>query len=211
MFLAVLSLQNHAIGHYSKPSESSQHPHTDLSEFVLILSSYLYRVLPNDLFAWDLQLNTTYLLSKPCIFCFIVMYVVSLFSMLSYCLVDWYYLSYVCFLFCIVAFYFFCSLLLYCMFVLLFSSSSSYLVFVFFVLVYWTLPPGRNPIAVNNNNNNNNVYQGFEYSSANVSIYVFLCQKMPCDNLIHHPKNSTEYLKHSWFHIQLRSERENNA
>jgi hypothetical protein len=67
-------------------------------------------------------------------FCFIVMYVVSLFSKLSYCLVCWYYLSYVCFLFCMVAFYFFCSLLLYCMFVLLFSSSS-YLVFVFFVLV----------------------------------------------------------------------------
>jgi hypothetical protein len=37
---------------------------------------------------------------------------------------------------------------------LLFFSSSSYIVFVFFVLVYWTLPPGRNPIAVNNNNNN---------------------------------------------------------
>jgi hypothetical protein len=30
-------------------------------------------------------------------FCFIVMYVVSLFSMVSYCLVGLYYLSYVCF------------------------------------------------------------------------------------------------------------------
>jgi hypothetical protein len=55
-------------------------------------------------------------------FCFIVMYVVSLFIMLSYCLVGWYYLSCVCFLFCMVAFYLFCSLLLYCMFVLLFFS-----------------------------------------------------------------------------------------
>jgi hypothetical protein len=55
-------------------------------------------------------------------FCFIVMYGVSLFSMLSYCLVGWHYLSCVCFLFCMVAFYFFCSLLLYCMFVLLFFS-----------------------------------------------------------------------------------------
>jgi hypothetical protein len=52
-------------------------------------------------------------------FCFIVMYVGSLFSMLSYCLVGLYYLSCVCFLFCMVAFYFFCSLLLYYMFVLL--------------------------------------------------------------------------------------------
>jgi hypothetical protein len=55
-------------------------------------------------------------------FCFIVMYVASLFSMLSYCLVGWYYLSYVCFLFCMVAFYLFCSLLFNCMFVLLFFS-----------------------------------------------------------------------------------------
>jgi hypothetical protein len=48
-------------------------------------------------------------------------------------------------------------LLLYCMFVLLFfSPSSSYIVFVFFALVYWTLPPGKTPIAVNINNNNNN-------------------------------------------------------
>jgi hypothetical protein len=72
-------------------------------------------------------------------FCFIVtsMYVVALFSMLCYCLVGWYYLSYVRFLFCIVASYLFCSLLLYCMFVFLFfSPSSSYIVFVFSVLVY---------------------------------------------------------------------------
>jgi hypothetical protein len=70
--------------------------------------------------------------------CFIVMYVVSLFIMLSYCLVGLYYLSYVCFWLYVVAFYFFCSLLLYeyCRFVLFSSSSSSYLVFVFFVLVY---------------------------------------------------------------------------
>jgi hypothetical protein len=55
-------------------------------------------------------------------FCFIVMYVVSWFSMLSYWLVGLYYLSCVCFLFCMVAFYLFCSLLLYCMFVLFFFS-----------------------------------------------------------------------------------------
>jgi hypothetical protein len=67
-------------------------------------------------------------------FCFIIMYVVPWFSMLSYCLVGWYYLSCVCFLFCMVAFYLFCSLLLYCMFYCF--SPSSYLVFVFFVLVY---------------------------------------------------------------------------
>jgi hypothetical protein len=52
-------------------------------------------------------------------FCLIVMYVVSLFSMLSYCLVCLYFVLYGCF------FYFFCSLLLYCMscFIVFFLSS----------------------------------------------------------------------------------------
>jgi hypothetical protein len=89
------------------------------------------------------------------------MYVVSLFSMLSYCLVGLYYLSYVCWLFCMVYFYFLCSLLLYCVFCFIvffllyvvFVFFLLYVVFVFFVLVSWTLPPGENPIAVNNNNN----------------------------------------------------------
>jgi hypothetical protein len=66
-------------------------------------------------------------------FCFIVMYVVSLFSKLSYCLVGWYYLSCLVFVFVLYGcFLFFCSLLLYCVFVLF--SSSSYLVFVFLYL-----------------------------------------------------------------------------
>jgi hypothetical protein len=68
-------------------------------------------------------------------FCFIVMYVVSLFSVLSYCLVGWYYLSCVCLLFCMFALYLFCSLLLYCMFVLFFFSFFLYSVCVF-VRVY---------------------------------------------------------------------------
>jgi hypothetical protein len=66
---------------------------------------------------------------------FIVMYVVSLFGVLSYCLVGLYYLSCVCFLFCMVAFYF--SVPCYCIVCLCYCfSPPSYIVFVFFVLVY---------------------------------------------------------------------------
>jgi hypothetical protein len=69
-------------------------------------------------------------------FCFIVMYVASFFSMLSYCLVGWYYclvfafVLYGCFLsflFLVIVLY----VLFYC-----FSPSCSYIVFVFSVLVY---------------------------------------------------------------------------
>jgi hypothetical protein len=67
-------------------------------------------------------------------FCFIVMYVVSLFRMLSYCLVGWYYLSYVCFLFCMVAFYIFCCYCIVHFVLLFFSPSSSYIVFVLLYL-----------------------------------------------------------------------------
>jgi hypothetical protein len=87
-------------------------------------------------------------------FCFIVMYVVSLFSMLSYCLVGWYYLS--CLFFVLYGCFLFFLFLVIVLYVCVIVFSSSYLVFVFFVLVYRTLSPGRNPIAVNNNNNNNN-------------------------------------------------------
>jgi hypothetical protein len=81
--------------------------------------------------------------------CFMVQYVILLscrFVLLVLCL---FFVLYVCFLF-----FLFLVIVLYVCFIV--SSSSSYLVFVFFVPVYWTLPPGRNPIAVNNNNNNNN-------------------------------------------------------
>jgi hypothetical protein len=93
-------------------------------------------------------------------FCFIVMYVVSLFSMLSYCLVCLYYLSYICFLFCMVAFYFFCSLLLYCMFVLLFFFFFFFFFFLSSVCVFCTCilntATGWKPNCSYNNNNNNN-------------------------------------------------------
>jgi hypothetical protein len=65
-----------------------------------------------------------FLLNCYVCFCFIVMYVDSLFSMLSYCLVGWYYLSCVCVLFCLAAFFSvpcYCIVLYVCVIVIFFS------------------------------------------------------------------------------------------
>jgi hypothetical protein len=99
---------------------------------VLLSYVYLFALLLCMLFHCSVLFSIVQLLS-----CRLVLLVLCLFFAL-----------YGCFLF-----FLFLVIVLYVCFIF---SSSSYLVFVFFVLVYWTLPPGRNPIAVNNNNNNNN-------------------------------------------------------
>jgi hypothetical protein len=76
---------------------------------------------------------------------FIVQYVILLSCMFVLLLLCLFFVLYGCFLF-----FLFLVIVLYVCFIVF--SPSSYLVFVFFVLVNWTLPPGRNPIAVNNNN-----------------------------------------------------------
>jgi hypothetical protein len=64
-----------------------------------------------------------------CTFCFIVKFVVSLISMLSYCLAFAYCPVWLLFIFSVPCYCIVC--MFYC-----FSPSSSYLVFVFFGLVY---------------------------------------------------------------------------